>query len=91
MRFHAALAWPCATSRWPPEFRKATELPVIIYMLHRPSNVSVLLAFVMLIYTGAFLVLWGWVIWGFSLEWRRRVLMDRYSKRHNLDDVSNHG
>jgi hypothetical protein len=45
---------------------------VIIYMLHRPSNVSVLLTCVVLIYTGAFLVLWAWVIWGFSLEWRRR-------------------
>jgi hypothetical protein len=54
-------------------------------MLHRFSNVSVLLAFVMVIYTGAFLLLWAWVIWDLSLEWRRRVLLNRYSRRHNLE------
>jgi hypothetical protein len=59
-------------------------------MLHGLSNVSVLLAFVMVIYTGAFLLLWAWTICDLALEWRRRVPMDRYSKRHNLD-VSNHG
>jgi hypothetical protein len=47
-------------------------------------------AFVVVIYATVFLVLWGWVIWDLSLEWRRRVLMERHSKRHNLE-VSNHG
>jgi hypothetical protein len=48
------------------------------------------LAFVVVIYATVFLVLWGWTIWDLTAEWRHRVLMDRYSKRHNLE-VSNHG
>jgi hypothetical protein len=43
------------------------------------------LALVMVIYTTVFLVLWAWTIWDLALEWRRRVLMDRHSKRHNLE------
>jgi hypothetical protein len=43
------------------------------------------LASVLVIYTTIFVVLWGWTLWDLSLEWRRRVLMDRYSKQHNRE------